>query len=166
MVIQERPKSVSSRRELTLPAFLVDVLRERKAGQPENDLDVVVPSVRGTIREPGALRKQWRVLREKVGYSWVIAHTFRKSIATLLGDPEKASGQLGHSGTAVTKKNYIPKTHIADGARDVLDQIGNPAFTQRKRESNTVTEGHSGVSSRLKPHSHQHLGWLRVLRVT
>lgn len=133
MVLQEFPKSNSSRRELTLPGFLVEMLQKRSEQQRPNELGLVFPSARGSIREPANLRRQWRVLREKLGYEWVVPHTFRKSVATLADDVEKASQQLGHSGTATTKKNYIPKTHVGPDLRDVLDQIAQPTLTPRKQ---------------------------------
>jgi integrase len=132
MIIQEHPKTASSWREVVLPAFLREQLEQRRRTQKPNTADLVFPSERGTVRDGANVRRQWRQLRQEIGYEWVIPHTFRKTVATLTGDPELASQQLGHSGTAVTKKNYIPKTHVAPDLREMLDRIDEPAFTQRK----------------------------------
>lgn len=139
-IIQERPKSASSRRLLTLPSWTADMLRRRRDAATENDLDLVFPSARGTVREPANLRRQWRELREAIGYDWVVPHTFRKSVATLADDPELAAAQLGHSSTATTKKNYIPKTHLGPDLRSKLEQISEPTDTPRKQEGMTNTD--------------------------
>lgn len=132
-IIQERPKSASSRRLLTLPDWTAEMLRRRRENTPANDLDLVFPSARGTVREPANLRRQWRELRAEIGYDWVVPHTFRKSVATLADDPELAAAQLGHSSTATTKKNYIPKTHVGPDLRSKLEQIVEPTDTPRKQ---------------------------------
>ena len=136
-IIQERPKSASSRRLLTLPDWTAEMLRRRQEATPKNDLDLVFPSARGTVREPANLRRQWRELRVEIGYDWVVPHTFRKSVATLADDPELAAAQLGHSSTATTKKNYIPKTHVGPDLRSKLEQIVEPTVTPRKQERMT-----------------------------
>ncbi len=57
----------------------------------------------------------------------VTPHSFRKTVATLV-DREHGSGdaasQLGHSGTAVTKRHYIEKAIEAPDLTDVLEQLG------------------------------------------
>ena len=135
-IIQEHPKTSSSVREVTLPDWAREMLERRHDEQQRagahNPLGLVFPSTRMTVRDPANLRRQWRDLREAIGYEWVIPHTFRKTVASLTGDAELASQQLGHSGTAVTKRSYIPKTHIAPDIRGVLDTFAEPANTQRK----------------------------------
>jgi len=139
-IIQERPKSASSRRLLTLPDWTAAMLRRRRDVVPANDLDLVFPSARGTVREPANLRRQWRDLRVEIGYEWVVPHTFRKSVATLAEDPELAAAQLGHSSTATTKRNYIPKTHLGPDLRSKLDPIAQPTNTPRKQRQTTRNE--------------------------
>jgi hypothetical protein len=54
-------------------------------------------------------------------------HAFRKTVATLIGrerGDHDASAQLGHSGTAVTRKHYIEKAVEAPDLTVVLDQLG------------------------------------------
>jgi len=127
--VQEHTKTTSSRRQVTLPTYIADMLRYRRARQRPNEFDLVFPSDRGAPRDPSAFRKHWRRLRDEIGYDWVTPHTFRKTVATLIADAEVAANQLGHSGSAVTKKHYIPRTFIAPDVRDRLE----PAFTQRKQ---------------------------------
>lgn len=145
--IQERPKSASSIRVVTLPGWAADMLRERKGRYP-NDLDLVFPSMWRTVRSPSNLRRQWRELRAAIGYDWVVPHTFRKSVATLAGDDELAAQQLGHASSAVTKKHYVPKTHVAPDLREQLDQIGaDPTFTQRNQREPRGYDGNNEARS-------------------
>ena len=149
MLIQENPKTKTSVRRLTLPEWLADVLRRRRDSQPVNELDLVFPSALGTVRAPSAYRRQWRELRETIGYEWVEPRTFRKSIATLAGDAEKASEQLGHSGSDITKKHYIEKTHRGPDLRPVLDAI-DPSFTHRKQREMPGTDGQVEAADRTQ----------------
>lgn len=140
--VQEKPKSESSRRKLYLPPWAVDMLRERRATVRPNDHQLVFASDRGTPRDPSNVRRQWREARAALGFEWVKPHTFRKSIATLMDDLELARKQLGHADTRTTEKHYIP--HIFEGPQEaagVLQQIGEPALTQRSQDDISVTSG-------------------------
>jgi integrase len=124
LTIQDHPKSASSRRRLRIPAFLVEVLLRRQVAQVEaTAFNVVFPSSTGTLRDPTNFRDQWRQARDRLGMTWVVPHTFRKSVATVLAatDLRTAAGQLGHAGTAVTEKHYVVKTHEGPDARTSLD---------------------------------------------
>ena len=86
------------------------------------------PSAAGTLRDPTNFRDQWRQARDKLGMTWVVPHTFRKSVATVLaeGDSSRtAADQLGHSGTAVTERHYVARTHEGPDARAFLDDFGS-----------------------------------------
>jgi integrase len=91
-----------------------------------NPWDVVFPSSTGTLRDPHNVRRQWREARGDA-FAWVTPHAFRKTVATLIdrerGDHD-ASAQLGHSGTAVTRKHYIEKAVEAPDLTAVLNQLG------------------------------------------
>lgn len=142
--IQEHPKTPSGQRRLMLPPWIVIMLRARRERMPENDLGLVFASVRGTVRDPSNLRRQWRAFRERHGYGWVVPKTFRKSIATLIGDPEDAAKQLGHADSRTTKLHYIRPTHDGPDVRDLLAAIiAEPALTQRIASSRPVTTRHS-----------------------
>jgi len=119
MSIQTHPKSSTSRRELILPPFVVDILAAR-----ELDGELLFPSLRGTVRDPNNFRKQWRSALEGTPYTWVTPHTFRKSVGSLLENVDDASAQLGHSGRAVTEAHYRMRTHKAPDLRAQLQAIG------------------------------------------
>lgn len=127
MVRQTMPKSATSRRSLLIPRFVADALmRRRVAVVVPNVHDLVFPSTAGTVRDPGAVRKQWNKIREEAGFAWVTPHTFRKTVATLLdseADLRTAAAQLGHAGTDVTARHYVQRTHEGPDSRDLLDTL-------------------------------------------
>lgn len=130
MVIQDHPKTSSSRRSVPLPDFVVAMLRERRelARHP----DLVFPSARGLVRDPNNFRKGWDAFKRRADYEWVHPHVFRKTAATLVKDPELAAGLLGHADSRVTKAHYLPRTTLAPDVRSLLDRMGEkPANTQR-----------------------------------
>lgn len=127
LTIQDHPKTAASRRRLRIPAFLVEVLLRRRVEQVEgSSFDVVFASAAGTLRDPTNFRDQWRDARERLGMPWVVPHTFRKSVATVLAveSSRTAADQLGHVGTAVTEKHYVARTHEGPDARVHLDSFG------------------------------------------
>ncbi|WP_051671122.1 MULTISPECIES: tyrosine-type recombinase/integrase [unclassified Microbacterium] len=131
MVVQEHPKTSSSRRIVPLPGFVARMLlgRVNEARHPE----LVFPSHRGLVRDPSNFRKGWDAFKERAGYEWVHPHVFRKTAAALVKDPELVSGLLGLADSTVTKTHYLPRATIAPDVRDRLDAMGDaPASTQRK----------------------------------
>ena len=65
--------------------------------------------------------------RARAGMEWVTPHVFRKSVATVIGlaDIRAAADQLGRSGTDVTERHYIQKTHDGPDARALLEPYGH-----------------------------------------
>jgi integrase len=66
------------------------------------------------------------------GLEWVIPHTFRKTVATLIdkeADTDTAAAQLGHENGEITKTYYVHKARKAPDVSGVLDALGpNPAI--------------------------------------
>ncbi len=127
LTIQDHPKTAASRRRLMIPALLVEVLLRRQVEQGPTSFDVVFASATGTLRDPTNFRDQWRDARDRLGMPWVVPHTFRKSVATVLAHADSsraAAGQLGHVGTAVTEKHYVVRTHQGPDARMHLNPFG------------------------------------------
>lgn len=136
LTIQDHPKTASGRRRLMLPPFIVSMLMRRQLDMIEqNPWDLVFPSSTGTLREPQNVHRQWRAARGRAGMDWITPHVFRKSVATVigLGDVRAAADQLGHSGTAVTERHYLAKTHQGPDARALLEVFGQPADGQDER---------------------------------
>ncbi len=123
---QGRPKTDAGYRVVKLPRFTRDtLLRLSVTAEPTAD-DLVFPSSAGTLRDPHNVRRQWRDARGE-RFAWVTPHSFRRTVATLIdreATTEDAASQLGHSGTAVTRKHYIEKAAAAPDLTDVLEQFG------------------------------------------
>ena len=122
--IQAHPKTEASKRVLRLPDFAVGMLIGRFTNQPANDHNVVFASGTGTLRDSHNVNRQWRDFRRRTGrWTDVTAHTFRKTVATVLSqefDALTASAQLGHSSSAITEQYYIARAHQGPDARQAL----------------------------------------------
>lgn len=124
---QDHPKTETSRRELKLPPFAVDVLVRRRI---ESYCEWVFPSATGTLRWPHNLRRNWREALAGTPYAEVTPRALRKAVATLLRDVlgvEAARDQLGHASELVTRKHYIQPAHVGPDATSALDAFGKTA---------------------------------------
>ncbi|MFI5937852.1 tyrosine-type recombinase/integrase [Actinoplanes sp. NPDC051494] len=129
---QHRTKTDAGFRTVVLPGFVVDVLwrrfndREHPArGRPS--IDAVFTSRNNTWLSPYNVGRQWREVRKQAGLDWVTPHSFRKTVATALGDAgkaEEASRQLGHASEEVTRAYYIAKPSLAPDVTEVLNSLG------------------------------------------
>lgn len=117
---QDHPKTSTSRRVLRLPDFGVAVLLRRSVEGPQSDL--VFPSSRDTVRDTGSVRKSLRLALKGTGLEWVSTHTFRRTVATTLQDPEVAAAVLGN-GPEVARRHYVERAAMAPDVRNVLDQL-------------------------------------------
>lgn len=111
---------------LLLPAFAVAMLLRRQVNAVPNVNDAVFPSMNGTWRDPGNLRKQLNKVRVDAQLEWVTPHSFRKTVATLLAeeaDVATASAQLSHKSEDVTRAHYVVKPALAPDSRDVLQRF-------------------------------------------
>lgn len=126
LVRQDHPKSESSYRVVKIPAFTRDMLLRRIVDADRTPDDLVFPSSTGTLRDPHNVRRQWRDARGDK-FDWVTPHSFRRTVATLIDretDADAAAVQLGHSGSAVTKRHYIEKAIDTPDLTAVLNQLG------------------------------------------
>lgn len=117
---QDHPKSSTSRRVLLLPRFGVDVLLRRSVELPR--VELVFPSSRDTVRDPGSVRKTLRLALAGTGLEWVTPHSLRRTVATLVRDPGTAAGVLGN-GEGVARAHYIERAATAPDVRGVLDAL-------------------------------------------
>lgn len=125
LVRQSRPKTDAGYRIVKLPSFARDTLMRMSVNAVPTPDDLVFPSASGTLRDPHNVRRQWRDARGEQ-FAWVTPHSFRRTVATLIDretTTEDAASQLGHSGTAVTRKHYIEKAAAAPDLTAVLDQL-------------------------------------------
>jgi integrase len=120
-------KTDAGHRTLVLPRFAVDMLLGRQVAAATNPHDAIFCSRNGTWLSPNNVRRQWRAARDDTGLEWVVPHTFRKTVATLVdreADTKTASEQLGHTTEDVTATFYIEKARVAPDVSAVLQQLG------------------------------------------
>ena len=111
-VRQPWTKSDAGYRTLTLPSFAVGMLLGRQVSANDNPHDAIFASRRGTWLSPSNVRRQWRQARRDTDLTWVVPHTFRKTVATLIdreADAKTAAAQLGHTSEEITNTYYNPR---------------------------------------------------------
>ncbi|MBT1002631.1 site-specific integrase [Paenarthrobacter sp. DKR-5] len=119
-------KSEAGERTLPLPGFAVAMLLRRQVESVPNLHNAVFPSSTGSLRDPSAVSKQWRKVRDRLGFDWVTSHTFRKTVATMIDaqglSARVGADQLGHANVSMTQDRYHGRktTHVE--VAEVLDQ--------------------------------------------
>jgi integrase len=124
-LIVKRPKSRSGERTLRLPLWLVRVLRERRGNTPSTS--PVFPDALGGYRDRNNVEKDFRKVREGTGFEWVVPHTYRKTVATLLDagglSARTIADQLGHSRISMTQDVYMGRRAVDPAAASALDTL-------------------------------------------
>jgi integrase len=127
-------KTEVSERALALPAWLVQMLRERRHvladrfGVPVGEVQgPVFPNSLGKLRDKHNTLARWREFRERAGYPWVTFRTFRRSVATILDEAgltaRQVADQLGHSKVSTTQDVYMGRRVTSRRAADALESI-------------------------------------------
>jgi integrase len=117
--VEGKPKTVSSDREIMLPQFVIDVLRQHRVAQLETrlkvgvawiDRDLVFPGKGGDFMGPSTLLYHFSRLLREAGLPRIRFHDLRHSAATLLlsmGVSMKVVQELlGHSNFSTTANVY------------------------------------------------------------
>lgn len=116
-------KSEAGERNLTLPGWCLEVLRDRRERRPDGD--IIFPTTTGAYRDRSAVGKQIRAMRGSQ-WSWVTSHTFRRTMATLMDDSgasaRAVADQLGHSRISTTLDVYMARDRRSDAAQ-VMDAV-------------------------------------------
>ncbi|MFJ1511369.1 tyrosine-type recombinase/integrase [Cellulosimicrobium funkei] len=132
LVRQPKPKSDSSRRTITLPAFVVTAIREALDLGLDGGPDALVfPSTGATPRSPSRVRDQLREAQASIGTT-VTPHDFRRTVATQVANSTtigNATALLGHADEGTTVRHYVKRTHVAPDLRVVIDQLVQHAAT-------------------------------------
>jgi integrase len=112
------PKTTAGKRWISIPAFLVDMLRQhqaqqlelRKAAKKWDDHDLVFPNLSGGYLHPSHMGDKFRRLLKEAGLPAIHFHDLRHSAATILlcmGVNIKVIQELlGHSDISVTLGVY------------------------------------------------------------
>lgn len=125
LIREASSKTEAGERVLPLPSFAVAALMARQVSASNNPHDVVFPSSVGTLRDPDGLSKQWRRVRDALGFDWVTTHTFRRTLATIIDDAGMSArvgaDQLGHSHVSMTQDVYFGRGQTHTAVADALD---------------------------------------------
>lgn len=130
------PKSRSSRRDVPMPSFLVDILLKHLAWQREwiehNEHDLAFTNLYGRhLNYQNFTRRYFEPALGKAGLHRITPHTMRHSYASALltaGEPiQNVSRLLGHADPSITLRVYahvLPES--ASGTAKRLDAIFTP----------------------------------------
>ena len=125
-LLMKKPKTRSGVRVLRVPLWLVAILRERRAKDPES-AGAVFPDSVGGHRDPNNVEKLHRLIRAGTGFEWVVPHTYRKTVATMLDrqglSARTIADQLGHSRISMTQDIYMGRRAVDDGAVLALEEL-------------------------------------------
>lgn len=116
-------KTDASRRTLTLPPWLADLLRSRRKAMPLAVL--VFPSPRtGGLRDRRNAARHLRSLLDAAGLPWATPHSLRRTVASLIDEAglpiALAANQLGHADPAMTARVYLGRQGDTSRAAAVL----------------------------------------------
>jgi integrase len=121
--IQDDGKTETSTRTIRLPADLVARLLARQVNAAGNEWDVAFPSPRGRLRDPSNTSHDVGDLMTAAGHPWATAHTFRHTVAILLGlvlTGREVANHLGHARVSMTMDRYMSRRRVSDRAADLL----------------------------------------------
>src|SRR3954451_21545624 len=124
-------KTDAGRRNLILPRWCTDMLRDRASRQQAmvagNRGRPVFPAPLGGWRDPSNTQADLRDAFTAAGFDWVTTHAFRKTVATLMDhaglSSRAAADQLGHANTSMTTDVYFGRKVAATGAATVLEAL-------------------------------------------
>lgn len=125
-LVAKAPKSTTSARTLLLPPWCVVLLRERR--QRFRSDGPVFPDARGGWRDRNNVERDFRSVRARAGFDWVVPHTYRKTVATLLDGSGLSArfiaDQLGHSRVSMTQDFYLGRRAVDGAVAAALGEFG------------------------------------------
>ncbi len=143
-IITKEPKTVNSRRVLTIDDYTLDLLKEYKvwqdqriaeAGRIWQDCDRLFTKVEGSPIHPDTVGDWWDKFQKRNGLKHHSLHSLRHTNASLLIsrniDVATVSGRLGHSNPNTTLKVY---SHMFR-ARDIAAAQDLAAFVMNSKEA-------------------------------
>jgi integrase len=109
-------------RTITLPDWYVTVLRERRK---LSNTTLVYPSMQGMLRDPANTGHHIKAALVDAGFPWATAHTFRRTLATLIEKHhgmDAAQAALGHR-SAKTTQLYVKKARLTCSGAEVMNRL-------------------------------------------
>ena len=125
-LVAKAPKSRSGMRVLRIPYWLVQMLMLRKANAA-NPVGPVFPDVRGGYRDRNNIESAFRQVRTGTPFDWVVPHTYRKTVATMLDQgglsARMIADQLGHSRISMTQDIYMGRRAVDGSVASALEGL-------------------------------------------
>ena len=141
----EETKRVTSRRTLTIPPFLCEMLAEHLAAAPAGEF-VFTGRDGGLLRRSGFRRRHWKPALSRAGLNDELRfHDLRHTCASLLiargAHPREIMARLGHASITTTLNTY---GHLWPSLGDKLDEALEDAYRQvaGSNGSNGARSGH------------------------
>jgi integrase len=136
-VLQERTKSDAGWRVIAVPDDIMELCRKRLAmSWPENEHGLLFPTSLGDVRLPSNADRAIRTVLDRIGFEWVVPHTFRKTVATRLDDAglsaRMIADHLGHAKPSMTMDVYLGRKVVSSEAAKILEtEDTRPAHQSR-----------------------------------
>jgi integrase len=141
--VEGKPKTAAGKRVISLPEFLLDMLKEHRAQQLERskaasrweDHDLVFPNLSGSYLHPGHMGEAFRKLLKEAGLPTIHFHDLRHSAASILlcmGVNVKVIQELlGHSDISITLRTY---SHLLPSQQQDVVKTWNEVFRDDGQE--------------------------------
>lgn len=142
--VEGKPKTAAGKRVISLPAFLVDMLKLHRAQQLRQqdtvegwgNHDLVFPNLSGGYLHPNHMGEMFRNLLKEAGLPHMHFHDLRHSAATILlcmGVNIKAIQELlGHSDISITLRTY---SHLLPSMQQEVVEKWDDLFWEGDQES-------------------------------
>ena len=138
-LVRKGTKSRAGQRQLLLPTWCVLMLERRVAlgvGQDEP----VFATLDGGFRDPRNMSRNLAAARDRLGFAWVTAHSWRKTMATVLDDngasARMIADQLGHSRVSMSLDVYLGRRSVDPRVLAALEAADPQRFARQKDGQN------------------------------
>lgn len=119
--VQPLTKTDAGMRTISPPPELFDYLKAYRKSPLAQQSPYVCSSPTGQLRDLSNTNRTLRVLLGKVGYSWASAHTFRRTVATVLDEKgysaRAIAAYLGHKRASLTQDVYMKSAPVANAGQ-------------------------------------------------
>ena len=124
-LVAKSPKTEAGVRVLQLPRWLIEVLKRRHANSGDGP---VFPDAEGGYRDRNNVERDYRLVREGTPFTWVVPHTYRKTVATMLDhgglSARVVADLLGHARISMTQDVYMGRHVLHPSAALTLEALG------------------------------------------
>lgn len=132
LVRQPEPKTAAGFREIVIPEWFADMLRERYARR-DPDVPYVFPSRAGTMHSMHNIGNRFRQARGE-RFRHIKLKSFRSTVATVIArekGAEEAARHLGHTSPSITGRHYIKRANKTGDHNDILEALKPRVFDEQ-----------------------------------